>query len=120
MIRPEIRWASLILAYCSGVYVLASIVENESQLKELVDWYEIGSDWLALQALCAALLAVGSLYPRRSWLHIGLVLSMFSWSAMFVTLAQDLDFSPPTFLMPGLAAFSFVLFCDDVRRGPHV
>ena len=41
-VRAEIRWASLVLAYCSGTFVLSSFVENQSYLKELVDWHEIG------------------------------------------------------------------------------
>lgn len=106
------------LAYCSLVYVASALLPNPSHFRATLDWFEIGDDWLAVQALSAGTLGVGALIPRRSLLHIGLALSGFTWAAMTVALAAELDLSPGSLLFPFFAVMSMVLLVDDVRRRP--
>lgn len=114
LIRTEIRWASLLLAYCSFVYVLTAFNENPSYFRSLIDWYEIGDTWLWLQLCISILLGIAAIVPWRSLLHIGLSLSAFAWLALWTTLRPDLESSPGAYLFPAYGLTAFALLIDDV------
>jgi hypothetical protein len=119
--RTEIRWASFMLSYCSLVYVMtgALLDSSASQFSGLLEWYEVDDTWLVVQAVSSALLAVGAIMPRRSSLHIGLVLSGLAWAAITLTLIGDLELSPVALLFPFFGFMSFALLIDDVYGRTH-
>jgi hypothetical protein len=117
--RTEIRWASLLLAYMSIVYVITAATANPSYYKSILDWYEIGGGWIVLQACCAVLLATGAIIKRRNCLHIGFVLSGFVWLAMYLVLHEDLEGIPGAYMFPAFGVFSFILYVEDTRRRPN-
>lgn len=111
----EIKIASLMIAGFELLWATLAVAPGPSVFYDTLATLQIGEHAFIALFGVGGLLAFGAIRPHRRARHIGLVLSVLVWFALFFAFALEALITPATLSMPILALAALYLLARDAR-----
>jgi hypothetical protein len=117
--RYEFKLASAMIGLTEVLWSFIAFIPGHSVFYQILSEHEMAGEWGVLMFCIGALTSYGALRPCRKSRHMGLVLGVFLWLAMYSAFAIQALWTPVAVLMPVFAIFSLLLLLQDARHGQN-